>query len=260
MNTERGGSAMPCFMYGKTTIDYQLDYSFDSKDVSIAVEWLDGVKVTAPHDIKEQQLQHLLHQKAPWILSKWKAFDEIADKPAPKEFVSGEKFSYLGRNYRLKVYRHTNIDKAHLVFYRGRFIANVPARFSEEEKNDALSTAFKKWYLKQGEKKLPQRLKIYSEKMNIAPESVKLKEQKRRWGTCTSNGDIYVNWRIMMAPLPIVDYLLVHELAHLKYPNHSKDFWRFVRSIIPDYDQSKEWLRVNGPKLSIAHESPHVVT
>lgn len=251
---------MPCFTYGNTTIDYQLDYRFDSKDITVIVEWLNGVKVTAPHDITEQQLQELLHKKAPWILSKWKAFDEITDKPAPKEFVSGEKFSYLGRNYRLKLYRHTDINKVDLVFYRGRFTGHVPASFSEDEKNNALSSAFKNWYLTQGEKKVPQRLKIYTEKMNITPGSIKLKEQKRRWGTCTPNGNIYVNWRIMMAPLPIVDYLLVHELAHLKYPNHSKDFWQLVRSIVPDYEQRKEWLRINGPRLSIEHKNPYVVT
>ncbi|WP_280770076.1 M48 family metallopeptidase [Salipaludibacillus daqingensis] len=251
---------MPCFVFGKTTIDYQLEYSSDSKDILITVEWLNGVKVTAPRDTNEQQLQKLLHKKAPWILTKWKAFNEIIDKPAPKEFVSGEKFTYLGRNYRLKVHKKEEINNVRLAFNRGKFISEVPAHFSEEEKNEEFSTAFKKWYNTQGEKKLNERLAIYTEKMNIVPEKVKLKEQKMRWGTCTPNGSLYLNWRIIMAPIPIVDYLLVHELAHLKHPNHSKEFWRLVRSIIPDYEQRKEWLRVNGPRLTIEHKSPHMTT
>lgn len=246
----RGDEIMPYFIYGTTTIEYDLEYS-QNKDISIVIEWQNGVKVTAPFDIDEQKLNSALHMKAPWILNKWNAFNEIADKPAPKEFVSGEKFTYIGRNYRLKVRKTDGINQVRLSFNQGRYISEVPSYYSADDKNEELYQAFKKWYIEHGDKKITDRLAIYTTKMNVAPTKVILKEQKMRWGSCTTNGTIYLNWHIIMAPISIIDYLLVHELAHLKHPNHSKDFWGLIRTILPDYQQRKEWLRINGPKLTI---------
>ena len=81
-----------------------------------------------------------------------------------------------------------------------------------------------------------------------------------RWGSCTPDGNIYLNWQILMAPMSIVDYVLVHELAHLKYLDHSPEYWRFVRSILPDYEQRKEWLRINGPTLLLKNEKKYTFT
>ncbi|KDE46095.1 SprT family zinc-dependent metalloprotease [Geobacillus sp. CAMR5420] len=242
---------MPSFQYGTTTIEYTLKYVPNKNDVTISVEWLDGVKVVAPENIERDHLHAILYKKAPWILEKWYKFNEIADPPAPKEFISGEKFPYLGRNYRLKLHKKEDIEQASLTFHQGRFIANVPIYLTESERKRELYQLFKEWYIRHGEMKLQERLKVHCPKMGVAPTKLKLKEQKMRWGTCTNEGVIYLNWRIMMAPMPIIDYLLVHELAHIKYPNHSDDFWRFVKSVITDYEQRKEWLRVNGPTLTL---------
>ncbi|MED1602414.1 SprT family zinc-dependent metalloprotease [Alkalihalophilus marmarensis] len=242
---------MPYFDYGNTTIEYELLHNSDKKDISIAIDWVNGVTITTPPDISNQQLQKILHKKAPWILNKWKAFNEITDKPSPKEFISGEKFPYLGRHYRLKVIRTEESAESGLSFNRGRFIAVAPKHCKEEERKEELFQAFKQWYCLYGSKKINERLHIYSEKMNVSPLKLQLKEQKMRWGTCTPEGAIYINWRVTMAPISIIDYLLVHELAHLKHQNHSKDFWQLVRSILPDYEERKEWLRVNGPTLTL---------
>ncbi|ASS88162.1 M48 family peptidase [Geobacillus stearothermophilus] len=242
---------MPSFQYGTTTIEYTLEYVPNKNHVTISVEWLDGVKVVVPENMESDQLNSILYKKAPWILEKWYKFNEIADPPAPKEFVSGEKFPYLGRNYRLKVHKREDIELASLTFQQGRFIANVPSYLTESDRKRELYQLFKDWYISHGKLKVDERLKIYSSRMSVAPSKVVLKEQKMRWGTCTSSGAIYLNWRIVMAPIPVIDYLLVHELAHLKYPNHSNDFWRFVHSILPDYEQRKEWLRINGPLLTL---------
>lgn len=87
--------------------------------------------------------------------------------------------------------------------------------------------------------------------MGLTPTSLLLKDQEKRWGSCTQKGELLINWRIMMAPLRIVDYVVVHEMAHLKIPDHSEAFWSFIRSVIPDYEERKEWLRVNGPMLNL---------
>ncbi|OIJ22024.1 zinc metalloprotease [Anaerobacillus alkalidiazotrophicus] len=242
---------MPSFQYGNTALEYSLEVKPDKRDISISVEWLDGVRVIVPEGVEEDQLHSILYKKAPWILNKWNSFQEIVDPPLPKEYVSGEKFAYLGRNYRLKVHKRDDITQSTLVFKQGKFIANVPSSYADQEKNHELYELFKEWYKLHGEAKIKERLNIYCPKMGLSPSKIELKEQKMRWGTCTGDNAIYLNWRIVMAPLVIVDYLLVHELAHIKYPNHSKEYWQLVHSIMPDYEQRKEWLRINGPTLSL---------
>ncbi|WP_427036595.1 M48 family metallopeptidase [Cytobacillus pseudoceanisediminis] len=242
---------MPTFQYGTTAIEYDIEYADDKKDVSIIVEWMEGIRLITPHGITDKQIEEIIQKKAPTILQKLKEINEITEPPLPKEFVSGEKFKYLGRNYRLKVYREDGLQKAKLSFTRGRFIATIPDKMDEDEKRQQLMGLFKTWYLEHGKSKIQSRLKMHGAKMGVTPNDVQLKEQRMRWGTCTAEGNIYLNWRIIMSPMPIVDYVLVHELAHLKYMNHTNDYWNFVRSILPDYEQRKEWLRVNGPTLTL---------
>ncbi|MFZ7942770.1 M48 family metallopeptidase [Neobacillus sp. 19] len=193
----------------------------------------------------------MLHKKAPWILKKKFEFDEVTVAPPPKEYVSGEKFAYLGRHYRLKVHKNETLNKPTLYFKQGRFIANIPANMTDEEKVNKLCDLFKEWYINQGKRKVEERLRVYFPKMELEPTKIAFKEQQKRWGTCTKEGAIYLNWRILMAPMSVVDYVLVHELAHIKYPDHSADYWRFVRSILPDYEHRKEWLRINGQVLTL---------
>ncbi|QDI90767.1 M48 family peptidase [Salicibibacter halophilus] len=242
---------MPSFNYGNTTIDYSLHYQAHKKDVSIAVEWLDGVQVTAPPDISTEKLHEVLRKKAPWIIEKWYEFNEIAIPSTPKEFVSGEKFPYLGRQYRLKVYNEGDRSNAQLAFKNGKFYAYIPENITNNEKCDQLHILFKNWYIQYGQRKVNERAKQYCEKLNVSPSKVSLKDQRMRWGSCTKEGAIYLNWKIVMAPVSVLDYVVVHELSHLKYADHSKNFWGTVHSILPDYEKRKEWLRVNGPTLHL---------
>jgi predicted metal-dependent hydrolase len=242
---------MQSFQFGNTTIDYSVEYIKGKKDVSLSVCLTEGVKLVVPHGIDSDKLEVILHKKAPWILKKKYELNEVAAAPPPKEYVSGEKFAYLGRHYRLKVHKNETLNNPTLNFKQGRFIAEIPTNMNADDKVIRLSRLFKEWYITQGSRKIEERLKIYCPKMELEPTKIAFKEQQKRWGTCTKEGVIYLNWRIMMAPMSVIDYVLVHELAHLKYADHSTDYWRFVRSILPDYELSKEWLRINGPLLSL---------
>ncbi|MGR3777363.1 M48 family metallopeptidase [Bacillus paramycoides] len=198
---------MPTFQYGTTAIEYDIEYAADKKDVSIIVEWMECIRLIAPTGITNKQVEEIVRKKAPIL----KEVNEITEPPFPKEFVSGEKFAYLGRNYQLKVYREEGLQKAQLNFVRGKFIATVPYGMDEYEKKQQLMELFKTWYLERSKVKLQSRLKLYCAKMGVIPNDLQLKEQRMRWGTCTSEGNIYLNWRIIMSPMPIVDYILVHE-------------------------------------------------
>ncbi|PGT15171.1 M48 family metallopeptidase [Bacillus cereus] len=242
---------MPTFQYGTTAIEYDIEYADDKKDISIIIEWMESTRLIVPTGITDEQIEEIVRKKAPTIFQKLKEVNEITERPFPKEFVSGEKFAYLGRSYRLKVYKEEGLQKVQLKFVRGKFIATVPVGIDEAEKRQQLLELFKTWYLEHGKAKVRSRLKLYCAKMGVTPNDVQLKEQRMRWGTCTLEGNIYLNWRIIMSPMSIIDYVLVHELAHLRYMNHSNDYWNFVHSILPNYEQRKEWLRVNGPTLTL---------
>lgn len=242
---------MPEYKYGNTMIEYTLEHRPEAKDIIISVDWIDGVRVVSPPEVDEIRLREVLHKKSPWIISKWYEFEEVSAPSSPKEYVSGEKFLYIGRSYRLKVEKDSTVIVPSLVFQHGRFNATVSSKLTSKELSDQLRPLFVNWYMQHGQAKLNERLRIYIPKMGVTPSKLQLKDQKMRWGSCATDRSIYINWRIMMAPMKVIDYVLVHEMGHLKYPNHSTDFWQFVRSILPDYDERKEWLRINGPLLTL---------
>jgi predicted metal-dependent hydrolase len=177
-------------------------------------------------------------------------FNEIKLLSSSKEFLSGEKFPYLGRHYRLKVTVDEKIHEVKLSFQKGLFSVNIPKNWDTAQRQQHLNELFRQWYYTHGQSKLEERLKLYSPKMECFPSKLVIKEQQMRWGSCTKNGTVNINWLILMAPMRIVDYVLVHELAHLKHPDHSTAFWLTLQSVLPDYESRKEWLRINGPTLT----------
>ncbi|SFE02453.1 hypothetical protein SAMN05216238_107106 [Lentibacillus persicus] len=238
---------MPTLKYGTTPIDYIL-YRQERDDLIISVTLVNGVEVYAPEKTDTSTINHHLNKKAPWIYEKIKSLKQVETSIQPKEFVSGEKLPYLGRHYRLKVNREP-VSAARLTFYQGRFIATVPKNWPQKNVHDSLEEQLVQWYRKQAAKKLRERSAHYAKLLNTRPASISIRTQHKRWGTCTPEGDIYINWRLIMAPLKIMDYVIVHELAHLIVQDHSPEFWKIVKSILPDYEERKEWLRVNGMGL-----------
>ncbi|MBA4496401.1 M48 family metallopeptidase [Paenactinomyces guangxiensis] len=241
---------MPRFQYGHSTIDYSLQYQPDQKDITVAVDWANGVSVRAPENIDQAVVERVLHKKAPWILQKVYELNEIQSLKSAKEFLSGEKFPYLGRQYRLKVDSLEQHDGASLIFQKGRFLAKVPKSWDLQQRQEHLKALFRQWYITHGHAKAEERLRIFCPKMECYPSKLVVKDQQARWGSCTKKGTIHINWKIFMAPMRIVDYVVVHELAHLKHPDHSTAFWSMVQSILPDYGERKEWLRIHGPTLT----------
>lgn len=242
---------MPKLQFGNTIIDYDIKHSPNKKGITITVDWIDGVSVIVPTNTERAFIEIVVQKKAPWILNKLADFREIKMLSSHREFISGEKFAYLGRQYRLKVTKNESVTEASLKFRNGRFFADVPTAFDNSTCQKLLFDLFRKWYINHGQTKIHNRIKLYSSRMECYPSKIVVKEQQSRWGSCTKNKTININWKILMAPMRIVDYVVVHELAHIEYPDHSNAFWRKVESILPDYEERKEWLRVNGPTLDL---------
>ena len=110
---------------------------------------------------------------------------------------------------------------------------------------------FRAFYRAKGEARIPDRVAYYEWKMGVEAKAIKILDLKHHWASCTPGGRLNFHWKCMMAPATIVDYVAVHELAHLKYPNHTVAFWNEVDKVLPDYAERKEWLRVYGAGMGV---------
>ncbi|MDZ7860596.1 MAG: SprT family zinc-dependent metalloprotease [Candidatus Krumholzibacteriota bacterium] len=215
------------------------------RTASVQVSPQNEVSIIVPDNLAQVKIDNIIRRKSSWIINKIKTNDAVRHPPKPKEYVSGEAFSYLGRNYRLKIARG---NPQPVELKNGRFYVYVPD--SVKKRDDLIRDALGEWYKSHAKNKLRSRISMYSERVGVSCRNIKVKNLKSRWGSCSKAGNININWRIIMAPLSIVDYVIVHELCHLKYHNHSKEFWRLLGQILPDYLKRKEWLRVNGTLLT----------
>ncbi|MFJ7371422.1 M48 family metallopeptidase [Lysinibacillus sp. NPDC098008] len=241
---------MYSIQFGQDTIPYTIKWSERRKTVSISVD-ANGVMITAPAQTTEDKIEELVYQKASWIRAQLFHFNEMLDESHTRAFLSGEKLPYLGRQYRLKVFKNDDIREATFKFQQGTFIALLPVQIAEEQHREVLLPLYEQWIKEKGEAFVRNRIHRFTLKLQQQPTAVKIKDQQQRWGSCTASGQVLINWRILLAPVSIIDYVLAHELAHLKYMDHSKAFWDTLGMLVDDYEERKEWLRVNGKTLYI---------
>ena len=227
----------------------KFDFPFETirtdrvKSASIDVE--DNlVKVTVPKNLSDERIEELIKGRILWIKQKL-ALQATANISKPKEYVDGEAFAYLGRNYRLKCANGTEES----VKLRSGYL-NVTTK-NGKRNSEHIKAAIEQWYRTKALSRLVDKNKRYSAILKVEPTSINLKDYKAMWGSCSPKGVVSYNWRIILAPHKIVDYIVVHELCHLIEPNHSSKYWKQVRSVIPDYENSKEWLKNNGSSLLI---------
>ena len=213
------------------------------KTVSVRVQ--EGkVSMAVPKALTDSRIESLLAKKARWIKEKLLLQSE-ARPVKPREYVSGESFTYLGRNYRLKVESGKPVS---VKLKQGRLWVRVPGGCNNPGK---VKNALSWWYRTHAEQKLREKVERYARVIGVCPTAVRIKTFKSRWGSCDNRGLVQFNWKIIIAPNRIVDYLVVHELCHLKQHNHSPRFWKCVESVFPDYQECKEWLKENGRVLQI---------
>lgn len=233
--------------------DYQIIRRPRRKTASISVKPDCSVRVLVPSTLPEQKIVELVERKSQWIQGKIDHFQEIQGNDREKEYISGESFTYLGRNYRLKIVSDGANDGANdgVKLINGRFYVNAPSDMPQDARNQLVVEQLTEWYREHAVVRLRDKTRRYAKQMNLSPVSVGIKDYKSRWGSCHTDGRIYYNWRVIIAPHSIVDYVVVHELCHLVHGDHSKKFWKLLGSIIPDYVERKQWLKVNGSGLRI---------
>lgn len=233
------------FVFGTKNIEFDVRYS-NRKTLTIEVEPTGDVNVIAPIGTTNEKIISKVKSKAVWIVQKQYEVRNINVNKINREPVNGESYLYLGRNYTLQLIIDELIKEIDVRLFRGKFL--VITYTKDEEK---IKASLEKWYREKALQKIKERVKYYTHYFNKIPKDIKVKEQKKRWASCTSKDELLFNWRCVMAPSNILDYIIVHEMCHMYYKNHSKEFWNMVSGIMPDYDSRRLWLRNNGIKLDL---------
>ena len=232
--------------YGRRRIQYQVVRRSRRKTVTIAVDPARGVVLYAPRQAKKEKLSRIVLRKAPWIVRKLAQIQEVAQPVSAREFVSGESFLYLGRHYRLRVVKVGAKEEQSVKAWRGRFLVSVDRNLSEKAQARKTRDLLMEWYRAHAQERLPERAEKYAKKSGVPAPKIWIRSQQKRWGSCDAKGNLRFNWYIIMAPMSLVDYVVAHELCHLKNSNHSEGFWKAIRILMPDFGLRRERLRREG--------------
>ena len=234
--------------YGNTTIDYQVRRSKRrKKTVQITVD-SGGVHVAAPMTTPDSELQAIVRKRAPWILNH---ASQSTLEAAPKRFVSGETLPYVGRNVRILV-EAADVGHPNVRFDHWRFRIAVPRALKDEERYQSIRRAFIRWYRDRAAERLEAIVERWWHRLGHGEMSlVLIRDQRQRWGSCAPDGTLRFNWRAVMLKHALIEYVVVHELAHLTHRNHSTDFWNLVSKAMPDAQQRRLRLREEGRALPL---------
>lgn len=232
---------------GQTVVPYRIEWSPDRSTVSLSLDSSMELTVRAPVDCTQEDVTEVLDSRRQWLLETLYGLSEQRDPPLEKEFLSGEKLLYRGRRYRLSV-ESDDVPAPELTFDGDAFLLRVPetASTTVKEKRQIVVD----WYVDRANRELPGRVERFTEKLGVKDVVVDVRDLSRRWGEFQDDR-ISLHWRLVMAPMRIQDYVIVHELVHAKHGNHSDVFWNTVGSLVPDYEERREWLRINGSRLTV---------
>ena len=233
------------FQYGTATIEYTLIRS-ERKNISISIEPNKNILVKAPLGLPDEEVMDVVKKKSKWITGKLFEMREMENRRYHREYVNGESFTYMGRSYSLQLVDDKTVKKPVVKLYRGKLYVNTPTRNEE-----VIHKAIIKWYQDKAKEKIPERVAYYEKFFVEKRGRIEIKDQKKRWASCTKEGTLTFNWKGIIAPANILDYIIVHEMCHLRYMNHSKEFWEMLGRVLPDYESRKEWLMNNGIKLDV---------
>ena len=234
--------------FGESMIEFEVQRSQRRrKTVQITVDG-GGVQVAAPVSTPADELRRIVRKRAAWIMRRSTAETLAA---APKRFVSGETLPYLGRNVRLLV-EHADVRSVSVRFDHWRFRVTVPTGASDSDRTRSAQRALVAWYRRRAADRLPTSVERWWPRLGHGDwPRVLIRDQRRRWGSCAPDGTLRFNWRAMMLEPALVEYIVVHELAHLSIKNHGPDFWGLVVRAMPDAQQRRQRLREAGHLLPL---------
>jgi predicted metal-dependent hydrolase len=219
----------------------QLNYHIietNRKTIGIFVERDKRIVVRVPINTPQAKVDKILESKKSWLFNKLNHPSKYSEHPTKKEVVAGESLLYLGKVYPLRI---TKTDVKNIVFDQEFVLA---------EKNRSRARAlFTKWYKEQASLVFLPKVQNFANSLGVPFKEMRLSRLHRKWGSCTKEGIINLNWRLVKAPSFVIDYVIVHELAHILLSGHSEEFWNVVAIQCPNYKKAIAWLKSNGERI-----------
>jgi predicted metal-dependent hydrolase len=208
-------------------IEFDIQYG-KRKKLSIHIDSIGYITVKVPKNTSNEMIKSAIEDQAKSILEKLDEIAEARDIPNKREYHQQGKFFYLGKEYLL----HELIEVSEL---------------GEED----LKKNLKKFYISSCKKIVGDRIRVYQQQLRVKPKIIDIVESKMKWGSCSSDKKLTFNYRLAMAPIEVIDYVIIHELCHLIHMNHDRSFWRRVGSIDPDYKKKQEYLARYGQNMTL---------
>lgn len=226
---------------GTQTLRFWVQYSGRRKTLGLTVNAA-GIRVTAPPGTSLELIRQMLAPKAPALLARMGQLEAVQAAPRlPRQYVSGESLRLLGRPL---VLRRLVAEDVNVKLHGSRVYLTAP----DEQ---AAQSALEAWYAAGARTVFTERVPLWASRLGVSPGNILIRSQRARWGSCDAYGNLRLNWRLVMAPLTLIDYVLAHELAHLRAPDHSPHFWAALRSVMPNYEARKQRLAQQGADYTL---------
>ncbi len=237
-------------------ITYQVRPSARARWVRLVVRPGGGLEVVKPRGVSQARIEETLRQYEEWIRRTQARLAPLAPAPsAATPLTNGHILPFMGRSLRLTLMISASEARAARITLHGdQLVLALPASaaaLATGERDPHVRGALERWYRAQARVIIEERLTHWNAHYNLTWASVTIKSQKTRWGSCSRRGNLNFNWRLMLAPPAILDYVVIHELCHLREHNHAPAFWALVERACPDYRDHRRWLRLHGHELTL---------
>ncbi len=230
---------------------YSLRRSERAKNTRIVIK-PGKIEVVAPLKVSERRIKAFVEAQQDWIKE---AVKRIADKVravpdlAPAQYSDGATVPFQGRQIPLQIKPTTAKTVRIQLHIDTAFIVYLPTSVDQHQSSELIRQSLTRWMKHQAKLHATSLIEKHAPRSGLFPRSLRIKTQKSRWGSCGPHDDINLNWLLILAPSPALEYVVIHELCHIKHKNHSKDFWQLVAEHLPDYQQQRRWLKQHGASL-----------
>lgn len=230
---------MPTLQIGRKEIPYELRRSATASERRITIT-PGHVEVLALTRDNDDDIAGFLERKRQWVFNTVREMERItASRHAVPRFITGSKIPYRGRNMPLTV-RRTDAERA-AVSYRNGFTVDLP-HWAGDDADHLVASELKLWLKQRVRRDVQEIAADYGKRFGLVPRSIRTTDLAHGWGSCGPEGNILINWHLIFAPRKVLEYVVVHELAHLRFRSHGREFWDFLVTLQPDAMQSKSWL------------------
>ncbi len=222
--------------YGTKNIVFHIERKASLKNTYINVD-TDGVLVKTNDTTTIEQINEMVRNKSAWISKKLELFKAIA---VNRDIVTGSRLYYMGKSYYVEMFQDESVDKITINFTHSKFHITTPPKY----KLSGLNEAIESFYKQKAIEKITPITKKWAKNMSVTPEHISFRYSKKRWGSCSSTNRISFNYHLVKLSSSLIEYVVIHELAHITFENHSKEFWKLVYKHLPDYKVKEEKIRV----------------